>query len=162
MVRTMRLNMLVPRFLVDPPTHSATIQWGLSRSGRHWFLSVRRVWQKVLASAGVFWLGHVPLSLFHVLPLLWCSCHHSSWPSNLGTCTRHWGLKFWDVLHLSSDLVSACFPVTFNPCQLRVRNFFTLISISHHVVNSCTTSRKVYIPSGVSDMLSMKPMLLNW
>jgi len=42
--------------------------------------------------------------------------------------------------------------------------FVTLISIPHHVVNSCTMSSKVCIPSGVSakfQMSSIKPMLLN-
>jgi len=61
---------------------------------------------------------------FHVLPVLWRSCHHSPCPSNLGTGTRHWCLAFWDVRHLSSDLVPACFPFTFDPCQLRARKFF--------------------------------------
>ena len=52
--------LLVPRFFADPPTHSATIWWGLPRTG----LSVQRVWQKNLASAGGFWLGHAPILLF--------------------------------------------------------------------------------------------------
>jgi len=164
MVRVLRYYTLVPSFFADPLTHSVTIWWGLPRTRRRRFLTVRRVQQKVLASAGGFWLGHVLLSLFDVLPLLWCSCHHSSCPSNLGTSTCHWCPAFWDIHHLSSDLVPACFPFAFNACQSRARKF-TLISMPHHAVKSCTESSKVCIPSGVSakiKMSSMKPMLLNW
>jgi len=69
-------------------THPATIRWGLPRTGRRRLLSLKRVRQKVLASAGGFWLDQVPLSLFHGLPLLWRSCHHFPCLSNLGTGTR--------------------------------------------------------------------------
>ena len=61
---------------------------------------------------------------FHVLPLLWRSCHHSSCPSNLGTSTRHSCLAILDVRHLSSDLVPECFPFAFEPCQLQASKFF--------------------------------------
>jgi len=59
MVRAMRLYTHVPRFFADPPTHSATIRRGLPRTGGRRLLCVRRVRQKVLASAGGFWLGHI-------------------------------------------------------------------------------------------------------
>ena len=124
MVRAMRFGTLVPRFFADPPTHSANIRWGLPRTGRCRFLSGQRVRQKVLASTGGFWLDHVPLSLSHELSFLWRSCHYSLCPSNLGTGTCHWCLAFWDVRHLSSDLVPACFPFAFDPFQLRAINFF--------------------------------------
>jgi len=51
-----------------------------------------------------------PPSPFHGLPVLWRSSHHFLCPSNLGIGTRHWCLAFWDVRHLSSHLVPACFP----------------------------------------------------
>jgi len=102
--------------IADPPTHSATIRGGLPRTASCRFLSVRRVPQKVLASAGVFWLDHVPLSPFHGLPLLWRSCHPFPCPSNLGTGTCHWCLAFRDFHHLSPDLVPACFPFASDPC----------------------------------------------
>ena len=117
MVRAMRFYTLVPRFSADPPTHFATIRWGLHRTRRRYFLSVRRVRQKVLASAGGFWLDRVPISPFHGLPLLWRSCHNFPCPSNLVTGTRHWCLEFWDVCHLSSDLVLAWFPCASDLCQ---------------------------------------------
>ena len=131
MVRAMRFYTLVPTFFADPPTHCATIRWGLLRTGRRRFHSVRRVWQKVLALAGGFWLVHVPLSLFHGLLLLWCSCHHSPCPSNVGTGMCQWCLAFWDVRHLSSDLVPACFSFAFDPCQFQARKFFLRWSPCH-------------------------------
>jgi len=63
-VRSMNFYTLVPKFFADPPTHSATIWWGLPRTGRSRILSVQRVQQKILASASGLWLDHVPLSLF--------------------------------------------------------------------------------------------------
>jgi len=112
---------LLRRSSADPPTHSATIRWGLPRTGRRRFLSMQRVRQEVLASAGGFWLDRMARSLFHRLPLLWLSCHH--FRSNLGTSTRHWCPGVWDVRHLSSDLVPVCFPFAFRPCQWRARKF---------------------------------------
>ena len=125
-----------------------------------------------LASAGDFWLGHVPLSIFHVLPLLWHSCHYSPCPSNLGTRTHHWWLAFWDVCHLSSDLLSLRFRslsitskiffLPWSPCYTRLVN--STPSMLHHVIELRTTSSKVCIPSGVSaniEMLSMKPMYIK-
>jgi len=84
----------------------------------------RKFWHQLVARQA--WLDRVSLSpaLFHGPPLLWRSCHHFPWPSNLGTSTRHWRLEFWDVRHLSSDLVPACFSFNSDPCQSRVRKFF--------------------------------------
>ena len=99
-VRAMRFYTLVPRFSADPLTDSATIRWGLPRTGRRQFLAARRVRQKVLESAGCSWLDRVPLSLFkfHGVHLLWCSCDLFKCPSNLSTGTRHWCLEFGDII----------------------------------------------------------------
>jgi len=134
MVRAMRFYTLIPRFFADPRTHPATIRWGLPRTGRWKFLSVRKVRQKVLASAGGFWLDHVPLSFFHELPVLWRSRHHFPCPSILGTGTRHWCLAFWDVRHLCSDLLPAWFPFAFDPCQLRSESYF---NVDLHAASCC-------------------------
>ena len=71
---------------------------------------VRKVRQKVLASAFNFWLDRVPVSLFHGISFFWRSCHHFPCPSNLCTSTCHWCIEFWDVRHLSSDSVRRAFP----------------------------------------------------
>jgi len=114
-VRAMCFYTLVPRPSQHPSSHTASIRWGLPRTGSLWFLSVRRNRQKFLASVGFFWFNCV-----------------------------------LDVRHLCSGLVPACCPFASDPCQLWARKFFfTLISMPHHVVNSCHTSSKVCIPSGV-------------
>ena len=54
------------------------------------------------------WLGHAPLSLFHVLPTSLVALM-SPCPSNLGTGTRHWCLAYW-TLHIflpSVDLLDS-------------------------------------------------------
>ena len=114
-VRAICLYTLVSRPSQDPSSHTATIWWGLPRTGSLRFLSVRRIRQKILASVGFFWLDRV-----------------------------------LDVRHLCSDRVPACFLCASDPCQQQARKKkFTLISTPHHVVNSCNTSNKFCIPSGV-------------
>ena len=126
MVRAMRFYTLVPRFLADPPIYSATIRWGLPRARRRRFLSVRRVRQKVLASAGGFWSCYSRFFTYY----LSCGAHVtippaiSPCPGNLGTGTRDWCLAFWDVCHLPSDLVPACFPFAFDPFHYEQESFF--------------------------------------
>jgi len=102
---------------VDLPTHFTSILWGLRRTGRCRFLPVRRVRQKVMKSAGGFWLDCVPFFFLNRLPLWWRSCHSFPCPSNSGTGTRHWFLEFWDVCHLSSDLLPVCIPFASDLCQ---------------------------------------------
>ena len=111
---------------------------------------------KKFASACGFWMDRVPLSRFHGPHLLWRSCQCLLWPSNLGTGTYYWCLEFWDVRYLSLVLVPACLHFASDPCQLRARGLLlTLISMPHHVVNSCTTSSKSCTPSGVSAKIEM-------
>ena len=154
MVCAMRFYMLVPRFFADPATHSATIQQGLPRTGRRRFFSVRRVRQKFWASVGGFWLDHVPpsfprttflVALMSPFPLPRLPRYRqASLISSilrrstfiLRSCAGMLSLRFWSLSITSQKVL------------------LTLISVPHHVVNSCTTSSKVCIPSGVDSLHS--------
>jgi len=165
MVRAMRFYTLVPRTSADHPTHRATIQWGLPRTVRRRFLSVRRVWQKLIASVSGFWLEYVPLFPFQRLPLVWRSCDHFPCPSNLDTSTRHSCLKFEMFAIYPQIWCQHAFPslpILVSNEQESVLNFdlhaTPRCELLHHVLISC-------ISSGVSakiKMSSMKSMLLNW
>jgi len=88
------------------------------------------------------------------LPVLWRSCHHFPCPSKLEPGYRHVSLmssilRRWTfILRSGASMLS----LRFRSLSMTSKTvfFLTLISMPHHVVNSCTTSNKVCIPHGVS------------
>jgi len=115
--------------------------------------------------SGWLWLGHAPLSLFTYY--LSCGAHVTipRAPVTL-VLARVIDVYCFDTFVIYPQIWCwSAFPSLSIVVNYEQEIFFTLISMPHHVVNSCTTSSKVCIPSGVSakiEILSMNPMLLNW
>jgi len=165
MVCEMRFYTLVPRFSADPSIPSATIRWGLPRTGRRRFLSGQTVRQKVLASAFGFWLkSRATLDFPQTTSLVVLK---SLFPVPQLNRYRHALLMSGILRHLPFILRSGAGMLSLRFRSLWITSKFfvwTLISKPHHVVNSCTTTSKGCIPFGVSakiEMSSMKLMLLN-
>ena len=150
--------------------------WNLVVRGCWNQLFSRRSWQTLHPDS--WWsCVRVPVRLNSFLTFF---CLHTRWVHSVLAVVSDWqGV---------GDVVDVCISVqcTYSACQkqCRLRSgagmlsicfrslsitskqvFLTLISVLHHVVNSCTTSSKVCIPSGPSgfsakiEMSSMKPML---
>jgi len=63
---------------------------------------------------------------------------------------------------LKSKKIKKKLSLRFLSLSIASKNFWTLISILQHVVNSCTTSSSVCIPSGVSAKIEMSSKKLMW